>query len=107
MNGTKLNGWYFFTQKCDYFFVTNQARRSVKMMMKIARYLYDLNLFNCKTNGATIEDLADYLESRIYLATYESKMSEKWGLCHCINYVYLEGSAGDFEVNKHCEIVTL
>lgn len=107
MNGTKLNGWYFFTQKNDYFFVTNQVKRSIKLMMRIARYFYDLNLYNCKSKGVTVEDLAVYLESRVFLATYEAKMSEKWGLCHCINYVNFDGCAGDFEVNKHCEIVTL
>lgn len=107
MNGTKLNGWYFFTQKNDYFFVTNQVKRSIKLMMRIARYFYDLNLYNCKSKGVTVEDLAVYLESRVFLATYEAKMSEKWGLCHCINYVNIDGSAGDFEANRHCEIVTL
>ena len=105
--GNKLNGWYFFTQKCDYFFVTNQTRRSTKLMMNIARHLYELDVYSAKTNGATIEDLADYLENRIYLATYEANMSEKWGLCHCIKYVHLAGSAGDFEKNKHCEIINL
>lgn len=100
-----INGWYYFTVKTDYFFVTNQTRRSVKMLLNIARKLQSFGYYP----DVSTEDVAEYIDSRIMLGTYQAKESEQWGLCHCIKNIdgHPAFSYGDFEKNKHCEIIKL
>lgn len=97
----KYEGWYLSTPKVDYFFITDQKKKSDKMLMKMQTVLRNLQ---CECGACDINSL-QHLGAYVQRATYQRKYSIKWGLCHCING---DGfGAGDFESNKHCELIML
>lgn len=97
----KYEGWYLSTPKVDYFFFSNQSRKSKQLLMKIQTILRNLQ---CECGACDINSLQQ-LGAYVQRATYQRKYSIKWGLCHCING---DGfGAGDFESNKHCELIML
>lgn len=95
-----VNGWYFYTPTVDYFFVTNQKRKSDKMMKAISQKLQEFGA-NYVCNIANIYSLSPYVQK----ATYEAKLSEIHGVMHSICGDIF--GAGDFEKNKHCEVIKL
>lgn len=102
--GMKLNGWYLYTPKVDYFFETEQKKKTQKFLIDVATKMVEYNNVPVDTN---IKELAELIKTRIQRSTYQAKISDKYGLCHCINSIEGQWSSGDFEKNKHCSIVSL
>lgn len=97
----KYEGWYFSTPKVDYFFITDQKKKSDKMLSKMQTALLSLGANGGACNINSIYHLGAYVRR----AVYQKKYSIKWGLCHDI--LGDDFGAGDFESNKHCEIIVL
>lgn len=105
MNQVELNkiyeGFYFFsyTPRCDVFIVTSQKKKTEKFLRRAIAAMqergFEVLVAECKCHS--------FYELRS--ATYEAKVSEKWGLYHDIigsNFAY-----GDLEKNTHCEVIFL
>ena len=92
-------GFYFYTPKVDFFFVTNQQKKTRTFVEKVNLSLISNGCAYRGTFGTFL--LSDMLQP----ATIEKKESEKWG-----NYYDIKGdgwSAGDFEKNKVTKIINL
>lgn len=92
-------GFYFYTPTCDWFFVTNQTKKTQKLVEKIDECLKGNNCTYRGTIGTF--QLAEMLQP----ATIEKGESEKWGV-----YYSIKGkgfSAGDFLKNKLTQIVRI
>lgn len=92
-------GFYFYTPLVDYFFVTEQQRKTMAFVEKVNECL--------KGNGCTYRGtFCDFqLSELLQPATIEKKESEKFG-----TYYDIKGdgwSAGDFVKNKLTQIVRL
>lgn len=92
-------GFYFYTPKVDYFFVTEQQKKTQKFVEKINE---TLKKDGCVYRG-TFGDFN--LSEMLQPGTIEKKESEKFG-----PYYDIKGdgwSAGDFVSNKRTEIFHL
>lgn len=87
-----IKGFYLYTPKKDYFFVTNQIRITDKLISRI-QWIISSGWYY----GSYL-----YLKSSLKKASYTQKKSEKWGIAHCIDGENF--SCGDFEKNRPCEI---
>lgn len=92
-------GFYFYTPLCDWFFVTEQTRKTEKLVEKIDEILKGND---CNYRGSFGRF---HLKEMLRPATIEKGESEKWGV-----YFKISGdgfSAGDFLKNKLTQIVHL
>jgi hypothetical protein len=92
-------GFYFYTPSCDWFFVTNQTKKTQKLVEKIDEILKG----NCCTYRGTFGTFN--LSEMLQPATIEKGESEKFGV-----YYNIKGkgfSAGDFLKNKLTQIVRI
>ena len=92
-------GFYFYTPLVDYFFVTDQERKTQKFVEKVNECL--------KGNGCNYRGTFGTfgLSEMLQPATIEKKESEKFGV-----YYDIKGdgwSAGDFLKNKLTQIVRI
>lgn len=105
MNQVELNkiyeGFYFFsyTPRWDVFIVTSQKKKTEKFLKRVVKELQSRGIvvLNPECRGYSFQELRP--------ATYEAKVSEKWGLYHDI--IGLNFGYGDFEKNRHCEVIFL
>lgn len=90
-----MNGYYIYTPKVDYFFTTDIKNKSKNLLQKIANILNDI-----LGRNISIEQVKYNLQKATYRQKYINNK-----LVHCIEG---EGfSYGDFEENKHCEIISI
>lgn len=90
-----MNGYYIYTPKVDYFFTTETKVKSKNLLQKIANILTEI-----LGRNISIEQVKYNLEKATYTNKYINNK-----LVHCIEG---EGfSYGDFEDNKHCEIISI
>lgn len=96
-----LEGFYYYTPRVDYFFVTNQQKRTKNLCEKVkAKLEADGNLYTGTFGTFSIHDMLDH-------GTIEREVSEKWGVSYNIRGDGYRWSAGSFEKDKHTEIVYL
>lgn len=90
-----MNGYYIYTSKVDYFFTTDIKIKSKNLLQKVANILTEI-----LGRGISAEQVKYNLEKATYRQKYINNK-----LVHCIEG---EGfSYGDFEENKHCEIINV
>lgn len=92
-------GFYFYTPSVDWFFVTNQTKKTKQFVEKVNEVLAGNNCNYRGTFGTF--NLSEMLQP----ATIEKKESEKFGV-----YFEIRGkdfSAGDFLANKLTQIVRI
>lgn len=92
-------GFYFYTPKVDYFFVTNQKKKTRAFVEKVNECLIK--------NGCAYRGTIGVfnLSEMLCPGTIEKKVSPNWG-----TYYDIKGdgwSAGDFEKNKETRIINL
>lgn len=90
-----MNGYYIYTQKVDYFFITDIKIKNKNLLQKIANILTEIL-------GRTIS--IEQVKYNLQKATYSHKYINN-KLVHCIKgdgFGY-----GDFEERKHCEIINI
>lgn len=94
-------GFYFFsyTPRWDVFIVTSQKKKTEKFLRRVVEELQSRGIV------VLVPECRCYSFQELRPATYEAKVSEKWGLYH--NIIGSNFSYGDFEKNRHCEVIFL
>lgn len=97
--GDVKQGFYVFTPRVDYFFVTDRTKRTSALCNEIDELL--------KADGCTYRGRygAFTLEQMLELSTIEKNCSEKWGIYYSIRG---DGFAvGEFEKDKETKVYKL
>lgn len=92
-------GFYFFSYqpRWDVFIVSSQKRKTDAFLKRVVDALLSRGIEVLKP------ECRCYSFQELMPATYEARMSERWGLYH--NIIGSNFGYGDFEKNRHCEII--